>query len=119
MREHELTVDAIVLIRAGSIPKTSSGKIQRHACRNGYLQGTLEVVDAWDARATAAGGLPAAAGAEGAAAEEEGTSAVAGGPIAAPLLGEHRLAAEAAARPRKNGEAAANKVKVPITGDFQ
>ena len=33
--EHELRVDAIVLIKAGSIPKTSSGKIQRHACRAG------------------------------------------------------------------------------------
>ena len=33
------TVDAIVLIKAGSIPKTSSGKIQRHACRDGYLAG--------------------------------------------------------------------------------
>ena len=33
--EHELPVDAIVLIKAGSIPKTSSGKIQRHACRQG------------------------------------------------------------------------------------
>ena len=31
--EHELPVEAIVLIKAGSIPKTSSGKIQRHACR--------------------------------------------------------------------------------------
>ena len=33
--EHELPVEAIVLIKAGSIPKTSSGKIQRHACRAG------------------------------------------------------------------------------------
>jgi 8-amino-7-oxononanoate synthase len=42
--EHELAPDAIVLIRAGSVPKTSSGKIQRHACRDGYLAGTLDVV---------------------------------------------------------------------------
>jgi 8-amino-7-oxononanoate synthase len=47
--EHELVPDAIVLIRAGSIPKTSSGKIQRHACRDGYLNGSLEVVGRWDA----------------------------------------------------------------------
>ena len=40
-------VDAIVLIKAGSIPKTSSGKIQRHACRDGYLDGTLDVVGQW------------------------------------------------------------------------
>jgi len=45
--EHELALDAIVLLKAGSIPKTSSGKIQRHACRNGYLAGTLEVMAQW------------------------------------------------------------------------
>jgi len=33
--EHDLNVDAIALIRAGTVPKTSSGKIQRHACRQG------------------------------------------------------------------------------------
>lgn len=45
--EHDLNVDVIVLIRAGTIPKTSSGKIQRHACRQGYLDGTLDVVGLW------------------------------------------------------------------------
>ena len=45
--EHELSLDAIVLIKAGSVPKTSSGKIQRHACREGYLAGTLDVVGQW------------------------------------------------------------------------
>ena len=30
-----------MLLKAGSIPKTSSGKIQRHACQAGYLAGTL------------------------------------------------------------------------------
>ena len=29
-REHELVVDSIVLVRAGGIPKTSSGKVQRN-----------------------------------------------------------------------------------------
>ena len=47
--EHELPFDAIVLIKAGSIPKTSSGKIQRYACRQGYLDGTLEVLAEWRA----------------------------------------------------------------------
>ena len=46
-REHEMALDAIILIKAGSIPKTSSGKIQRHACREGYLNGTLTVVAQW------------------------------------------------------------------------
>ncbi|MBQ4203975.1 MAG: aminotransferase class I/II-fold pyridoxal phosphate-dependent enzyme, partial [Thermoguttaceae bacterium] len=45
--EHEIPIDVIVLIRSGSIPKTSSGKIQRHACRAGYLDGSLRVVATW------------------------------------------------------------------------
>ncbi len=44
-REHELEVYAVVLLKTSSIPKTSSGKIQRHACRAGFLSGSLEVVD--------------------------------------------------------------------------
>src|SRR4029077_2399222 len=47
--EHDLNIDAIVLIRAGSVPKTSSGKIQRHACKQGYIDGTLDVVGTWRA----------------------------------------------------------------------
>lgn len=42
---HDLPLWAFVLIREGSIPKTSSGKIQRHAARQAYMQGTLNVVD--------------------------------------------------------------------------
>lgn len=41
---HELQVYAVSLLKTGSIPKTSSGKIQRHACRTGFLDGSLEVV---------------------------------------------------------------------------
>ncbi len=58
--EHELVPDAIVLIRPGSVPKTSSGKIQRHACRAAYLAGTLEVVAQWPAAGPAAIAGPAA-----------------------------------------------------------
>lgn len=46
--EHELALDAIVLIKNGSIPKTSSGKVQRHACRNSYRDGSLDVVGRWE-----------------------------------------------------------------------
>ena len=46
-REHELVVDSIVLVRAGSIPKTSSGKIQRHACRDAFMDQSLDVVAEW------------------------------------------------------------------------
>jgi 8-amino-7-oxononanoate synthase/acyl carrier protein len=47
--EHELPVEAVVLVKAGSIPKTSSGKIQRHAARAGFLDGTLDTVAQWRA----------------------------------------------------------------------
>jgi acyl-CoA synthetase (AMP-forming)/AMP-acid ligase II len=38
--EHDLQVYAVALIKTGSIARTSSGKIQRHACRANYLNGT-------------------------------------------------------------------------------
>ncbi len=41
---HEVRVHEVVLVRAGTIPTTSSGKIQRHATRDGYLAGELTVV---------------------------------------------------------------------------
>jgi acyl-CoA synthetase (AMP-forming)/AMP-acid ligase II len=41
--QHDLRVHKVVLLKAGTIPKTSSGKIQRHACRVGFLAGTLDV----------------------------------------------------------------------------
>ncbi|MGO9462606.1 MAG: amino acid adenylation domain-containing protein, partial [Isosphaeraceae bacterium] len=46
--EHEIEADAVLLLKAASIPKTTSGKIRRHACRAGYLAGTLDVVAASD-----------------------------------------------------------------------
>lgn len=39
---HELQVYAVVLLKTGSIPKTSSGKLQHHACRNAFLSNRLE-----------------------------------------------------------------------------
>jgi acyl-CoA synthetase (AMP-forming)/AMP-acid ligase II len=40
-RDHEAGVYDIVLLRLGTIPKTSSGKIQRQACRAAYRRGDL------------------------------------------------------------------------------
>ena len=37
--EHDLPPDAVVLVRAHSIPKTSSGKVQRHACKLNFESG--------------------------------------------------------------------------------
>lgn len=44
---YDLRVHAVSLLKTGSMPKTSSGKIQRHACRTGFLNGDLAVVGAW------------------------------------------------------------------------
>ena len=43
-REHEIAAREIVLIRTGSLPKTSSGKIQRRLTRQMFLAGTLSLV---------------------------------------------------------------------------
>ncbi|MEI6637660.1 MAG: aminotransferase class I/II-fold pyridoxal phosphate-dependent enzyme, partial [Planctomycetota bacterium] len=64
-RDHEVAVEAIVLVRPNSISKTSSGKIQRRACKKQFLDNTLDVVEqyvGWLAQATpsapAGSGLP-------------------------------------------------------------
>ncbi|HEV2784624.1 MAG TPA: amino acid adenylation domain-containing protein [Actinophytocola sp.] len=49
---HELDPAAVVLLRPRSIPKTSSGKIQRHACRKAFLDGGWDVLARWDRAAT-------------------------------------------------------------------
>ncbi|MFM9497918.1 fatty acyl-AMP ligase [Streptomyces galilaeus] len=41
---HGLPVREVVLVHPGTIPKTSSGKIQRRATRSAYLDNTLSVV---------------------------------------------------------------------------
>ncbi|HEX6284299.1 MAG TPA: fatty acyl-AMP ligase, partial [Pyrinomonadaceae bacterium] len=46
--EHEVQVQAIALIRQGSIHKTSSGKIQRNACRRAFLKRELELEAEWE-----------------------------------------------------------------------
>ncbi|MET9382597.1 fatty acyl-AMP ligase [Streptomyces sp. NPDC002928] len=43
---HGLPVRDVVLVHPGTIPKTSSGKIQRRASRAAYLEGTLSLVGA-------------------------------------------------------------------------
>lgn len=45
--EHELAVYAVSLIKPRTIPKTSSGKIQRHACRAGFLEGNSDAFHVW------------------------------------------------------------------------
>ncbi len=43
--QHGLQLYAVALIKARTIPKTSSGKIQRYACRQAYLADELELVE--------------------------------------------------------------------------
>lgn len=45
--QHELQVYAVLLLKTGSIPKTSSGKIQRQACRAAFLDRSLEAIGDW------------------------------------------------------------------------
>ncbi|MFO1432708.1 MAG: beta-ketoacyl synthase N-terminal-like domain-containing protein [Candidatus Competibacteraceae bacterium] len=45
--QHELQVYAVLLLKTNSIPKTSSGKLQRHACRAGFLSGDLNILYQW------------------------------------------------------------------------
>ncbi|MEH2084590.1 MAG: AMP-binding protein [Nostoc sp.] len=45
--EHQLQVYAIALLKTATIPKTSSNKIQRQACRTGFLNGNLDIVGEW------------------------------------------------------------------------
>jgi acyl-CoA synthetase (AMP-forming)/AMP-acid ligase II/acyl carrier protein len=47
VRNHGLAPYAIVLIRGGTLPKTSSGKLQRQECRSRYLNNELTVVAQW------------------------------------------------------------------------
>jgi acyl-CoA synthetase (AMP-forming)/AMP-acid ligase II len=43
--EHDVRVAEVVPIRAGTLPKTSSGKVQRAACRSAYLAGALDLLE--------------------------------------------------------------------------
>ncbi len=45
--EHEAALHAVVLVRAGAVPKTSSGKIRRQTCRADFLAGRIEPLGAW------------------------------------------------------------------------
>ncbi len=53
-REHQLAVHRIVLLKAFGLPKTSSGKVQRSACRAALDDGTLGVLHEWRATLSAA-----------------------------------------------------------------
>jgi acyl-CoA synthetase (AMP-forming)/AMP-acid ligase II len=58
-REHELHVAAIALVKAGGVPKTSSGKLRRQSCREAFEQDRLSL---WSGQAE---GLARPSGAPG------------------------------------------------------
>jgi amino acid adenylation domain-containing protein len=43
-REHELSANAVVLVAPGRLPKTSSGKVQRHVCRDLFLKNEFDAL---------------------------------------------------------------------------
>ncbi|MEH2207716.1 MAG: aminotransferase class I/II-fold pyridoxal phosphate-dependent enzyme [Nostoc sp.] len=45
LREHDLQVYRILLLKPGTLPKTSSGKIQRLICRENFLAGNLSSIN--------------------------------------------------------------------------
>ncbi|MCD6256938.1 AMP-binding protein, partial [Candidatus Aerophobetes bacterium] len=45
--EHGISPYSVVLVKPGTILRTSSGKIQRQACKTAYLKGNLKVIDEW------------------------------------------------------------------------
>src|SRR5262249_30761453 len=53
---HDVELHAFVLLRPGSIPKTSSGKIQRHPCRSDFLAARLDALGAWRASGSSSPG---------------------------------------------------------------
>ncbi|TWV58788.1 fatty acyl-AMP ligase [Streptomyces misionensis] len=53
--DHRLTADEVLLVRRGALSRTSSGKVQRRACRARYLSGDLAALAAGRTPASAAG----------------------------------------------------------------
>ncbi len=45
--DHEIELYAVVLLKTGALPKTSSGKVRRHACREDFLADCLPTVACW------------------------------------------------------------------------
>lgn len=54
---HGLSVDVVILTKPRNVPKTSSGKIQRSACREKYLKGEFEIIGQWRSRTAIPTGL--------------------------------------------------------------
>ncbi len=53
--DHEVQLHALALIKPGSIPKTTSGKIQRRQSKADFLEGRLDLVGLWKEGGSTAG----------------------------------------------------------------
>jgi acyl carrier protein/lauroyl/myristoyl acyltransferase len=59
LREYEISIYGIYLLKRGHLPKTSSGKIQRNLCRQMFLENTVEAIATWTRQQVSLGqGLP-------------------------------------------------------------
>lgn len=45
--EYQVTPHALMLVRARRLPRTTSGKVQRSACREAFVNGTLKIMGKW------------------------------------------------------------------------
>ncbi|MER5350215.1 beta-ketoacyl synthase N-terminal-like domain-containing protein [Kitasatospora sp. NPDC002551] len=107
--EHQLQVHEVVLVPARKIPTTSSGKVQRRACKAQYLEGSLPV-----ARPAAA--RPAPAGAAAGEQAPAGTAAPDRAPEQAPAgkPADGRAAAARASKPESAPESARTRTAAEI-----
>ncbi|RAA09406.1 non-ribosomal peptide synthetase, partial [Ralstonia pseudosolanacearum] len=94
-----VTPDVIVLVKAGAIPRTSSGKIRRQQCRADFLADRLPAMARWDRPVLAASPVPVTQGAPVPAAAAREPVAVSAAVV------EARLRAELAARLGLDAEA--------------
>jgi acyl-CoA synthetase (AMP-forming)/AMP-acid ligase II len=44
---HHVAPAAIALVAAGSLPKTTSGKLQRYLCAQAFAEGTIDIIEHW------------------------------------------------------------------------
>ncbi|WP_280475107.1 AMP-binding protein [Nocardia farcinica] len=51
-RKHAVAPAAIVLIAAGTIPRTTSGKLRRQQCKADFLAGSLQEIHRWEGMVT-------------------------------------------------------------------
>ena len=52
--EHGIVLEAVSLLAIGTMPKTTSGKLRRQACRAAFAEGTLDELMRWSQRSEAA-----------------------------------------------------------------